>query len=234
MTGKKLDKPQYCCEFCKRSFFNEKVLINHSCEKKRRWFKRDEPANRLAFMAWFRFYELNDFNGQKKSTSYMDFVYSPYYTAFVKFGKHIIDINASEPAKFIDFVLKNNLPIDKWTYDFVYEQYIRELIKKETPEQALERMILLMQQWSMQTDERWQDFFRKINTNLAIQWIRAGRISPWLLYNLDSALDMIDRCTPEQQRMIGEFAPVGPWKLRFKKNTEAIEWIKTTMKQAGV
>lgn len=234
MTGKKSSKSEHSCEFCKRSFYSEKTLINHSCEEKRRWFKRDEPANRMAFIAWTRFYELNDFNGRRKSTSYMDFIDSPFYSAFVKFSKHMIDINAIEPTKFVDFVIKNNLPIDKWTYDFVYEQYIRDLIKKETPEQALERMILLMQQWSMQTDEKWQDFFKKINTNLAIQWIRAGRISPWLLYNLDSALDLIDRCTLEQQKMIKEFAPVGPWKLRFRKNSEAIAWIKTTMKQAGV
>lgn len=222
------------CEFCLREFHDEKNLINHSCEKKRRWFRRDEPANRLAFIAWSRFYELNDFNGKKKQYSQIEFINSRYYVAFLKFGKHIIDINAIDPAKLIDFVLKNNLPIDKWTHDFVYEQYIRELTKKETPENASERMILLMQQWSMQTGEPWQDFFRKINTNLAVQWIQSGRISPWLLYNLDSALDMIDRCTQEQQNMIKQFAPVGPWKLKFQKNKDSVEWIKNTMKEAGV
>lgn len=235
MTGKRSKtKAEHECEFCKRTFHREKTLIDHGCEHKRRWFRRDDPPNRLGFMAWTRFYELNDFNGQKKSSSHMDFLNSQFYTAFVKFGKHMIDINAIEPAKFIDFVIKNNLPLDRWTHDFVYEQYIRELIKKETPEQALERMILLMQQWSMQTGEPWQDFFRKINTNLAVQWIKTGRISPWLLYNVESALSLIARCSLEQQQMIKEFAPVGPWKLRFKKNVDSIGWIRKTMTEAGV
>lgn len=221
------------CEFCKRAFNDERNLINHSCEKKRRYYKRDDPPNRLGFMAWARFYELNNFGHKKKTPNHMDFISSRYYNAFYKFGKHMIDINAIDPAKLIDFVIKNNLPIDKWTHDFVYEQYIRELTKKETPEQALERMILLMQQWSMQTGEQWQDFFRKINTNLAVGWVRAGRISPWLLYNLDTALDMIDRCTPEQQGMINDFAPIGIWKLKFKQSKDSVAWIKKTMLEAG-
>lgn len=222
------------CEFCQRTFHNEVSLINHSCEKKRRWYKKDDKSSQMGFFAWRRFYELNDFNGKKPSNSIKDFINSRYYGAFVRFGKHMIDINAIVPEKFTDFVIKNNLPIDKWTHDFVYEQYVRDLTKKEKPEDACERMLLLMQQWSMQTGNHWKDFFRLINTNLAIQWIRSGRISPWLLYNLDSALDMIDRCTLEQQNMIKEFAPVGPWKIKFQKNKDAVEWIKTTMREAGV
>lgn len=224
----------HTCEFCKRLFHDEKNLINHSCEKKRRYFRKDDPHARLGFIAWSRFYELTYTGGGKKKSDYKEFINSRYYNAFIKFGKHLVDLNAVEPAKFIDFVIKNNLPIDKWTHDFVYEQYIRELTKKENPEQACERMILLMQQWSMQTGEPWQDFFRKINTNLAVQWTRAGRISPWLLYNVDSALDLIDRCSLEQQDMIKEFAPVAQWKVKFIKNKESIEWIKKTMRDAGV
>lgn len=226
--------PKHSCEFCKRGFNDEKNLINHNCEKKRRWFRREDPHARLGFMAWSRFYELTNSGGYKKKNNYKEFINSRYYTAFIKFGRHIIDINAIDPAKFIDFVIKNNLPIDKWTNDFVYEQYIRELTKKETPEQACERMILLMQQWSMQTGEPWQDFFRKINTNLAVQWVQSGRISPWLLYTLDSALDLIDRCNLEQQEMIKKFAPVAQWKIKFMKNRDSVDWIKNTMKDAGV
>lgn len=222
------------CEFCKKQFHDEKNLINHGCEKKRRYFRKDDPDSRFGFIAWSRFYELSQTSGSKKKKSFKEFINSRYYTAFIKFGKHIIDINAIEPSKFIDFVIKNNLPLDRWTYEFVYEQYIRELTKKETPEQALERMILLMQQWSMQTGEPWQDFFRKINTNLAIQWVQSGRISPWLLYTVDSALDMIDRCNLEQQDLIKNFAPVAQWKIKFMKNRDSVDWIKSTMKDAGV
>lgn len=225
---------KHSCEWCKREFHDEKNLINHSCEKKRRWFKREDPANRLGFIAWSRFYELTHSGGNKKKTSNKEFINSRYYNAFVKFGRYMVDVNAIETSKFIDYVIKNNLPIDKWTHDFVYQQYVKDLVKKESPEQAFERMIYLMQQWSQQTGEPWQDFFRKINTNIAVQLAQTGRISPWILYTVDSALDMIDRCNLEQQDMIKQVAPVAQWKIKFMKNKDSVEWIKQMMKDAGV
>lgn len=223
------------CEFCKRSFVKELSLINHSCEKKRRWFQKNEPHARIGFAAWSRFYELNKF-GQKSEfkNSYRNFIDSRYYTAFMKFGIHIRDLNAIAPNKFIDYVIKNNLPIDKWTHDFVYEQYVRELTRQESAEEALERNILLMNEWSMQTNENWIDFFRKVNPNQAVAWIKSGRISPWVLYNVDSAVTLFERCTPEQLAMIKQCAPPASWKIKFTKNADSCSFIRTTLQKNGM
>jgi hypothetical protein len=221
------------CEFCERSFHNEKNLINHSCIKKRRWLNRDSPEIRLAFLAWNRFYELSSSNAKNKR-SFKDFLNSKFYLGFIKFGKHIIDCNVINPTRFIDFVIKGNIPLDHWCHDTVYEQYVREYTKSELPEDALERMILLMQQWSMQTGEPWYDFFRKINTNLAIQWLQSGRISPWILYNADSTNNFLDRCSSEQLNMITKWAPNASWRIKFNRNPEGVQFIKKTLKDAGI
>jgi hypothetical protein len=221
------------CDFCKRTFAKEISLINHSCEKKRRWFSKDEPHIRTAFLAWNKFYELSSFGNKQGQTSFLNFINSRYYNAFVKFGKHIRDINAIEPAKFIEYVIKGNIPIDKWTHDFVYEQYVRQLIRQETPESALERNIKLMNEWSTQTGEPWYNFFRLVNTNQATAWIMNGRISPWILYNVDSAIDFFERCTPEQVNIIKQHAPIGAWKIKFNKNKDSCEFIKSTLKESG-
>ena len=225
----------YSCEFCKRSFAKEISLVNHGCEKKRRWFQRDEPHARLGFIAWSRFYELNSFGKNKEfRSSYRNFIDSQYYTAFVKFGMHLRDLDAIEPAKFIDYVIKNNLPIDKWTHDFVYEQYVRELTRQESAEDALARNVLLMNSWSMQTGEPWTEFFRKVNPNQATLWIKNGRISPWVLYNADSAVELFDRCMPEQLAIIKSCAPIGPWKIRFNKHADSCNFIRETLRTNGM
>lgn len=229
-------KISHHCEFCNRGFAEEKNLINHSCEKKRRWFNREEPSSRLAFMAWARFYELNGNlvkNGNKKR-SFKEFMDSKYYSAFIKFARQIIELNALEPAKFIDYVIKNNLPLDKWAHDSVYEAYVSDLIKNEAPESALARTIELMQQWSQQSGEQWQDFFRRISPIQAAAWIKNGRISPWVLYNADSVEVLFDRCGPEQLQIIQASAKVPQWKIRFNNNKESAEWIRTTLRQAGI
>jgi len=226
---------KFVCEFCKRGFVKELTLIDHSCEKKRRWFSKDEPHVRFGFIAWNRFYELNSF-GKKNEyrNNFQNFINSRYYASFVKFGKHMVDLNVIEPAKFIEYILKNNLPIDKWTHDVVYEQYVRDLISGETPESALERTVLLMKDWSIVQSEPWYDFFRKINTNQAIAWIKTGRISPWLLYNSESAVEFFERCTPEQVDMIKKYAPPHYWKIKINKNKDSCNFIKQTLKESGV
>ena len=226
----------HLCEFCNRRFAAERTLINHSCEKKRRWFCKDEPSSRLAFMAWARFYELNGGlvkNGVKKR-SFHEFTNSKYYSAFIKFARQIIDLNALEPSKFIDYVIKNNLPLDKWTHDFVYETYVSDLVKNEEPEAAFARNIELMQQWSQQSGEPWQDFFRKVSPIQAAAWIKNGRLSPWVLYNADSAEALFDRCGPEQLQIIQSNAKIPQWKIRFNKNKESTDWIRATLRQAGI
>lgn len=232
-SSKKL--PQHVCEYCNRAFHGEINLINHSCEKKRRWFSKDEPHARLAFLAWARFYELNSSlrkEGTKKT--FREFMESKYYLAFVKFGKHMVDLNAIDPSSFIDYVIKNNLPLDKWTHDVVYEKYVTDLIKNEMPEKALARNIELMQEWAAQHSEAWYDFFRKVSPVQAAAWVKNGRISPWVLYNADSAEVLLDRCGPEQLKMISTTAKPAQWKLRFNKNKDSADWIRDTLKKAGL
>ena len=80
--------------------------------------------------------------------------------ALQNFDKYMLDVNAIDPEKFIDFVITTSVKLDKWTSDAVYETYIRELNKKETAERAVERGILLMQQWSRENDRPYNVFFR--------------------------------------------------------------------------
>jgi len=228
--------PKQCrCEFCKREFSDELRLINHICEKKRRWFQRDQPQGRIAFMAWSRFYELNAaVTGKKNQRTYKDFIDSKYYLAFSRFARHLLDTAAPEPARFIDYVLKHNLPVDKWTHDTVYEEYVKDLLRSESPEQAVERGIVLMREWSQQHEQPWYDFFREVNASQLTRWIQTGRISPWVLYNASSAESALRRCSPEQINMIFAMAPTAQWQLKLRSDKESAAFVKDTLKKAGL
>jgi hypothetical protein len=226
---------KYNCEFCSKSFKKEISLINHNCEKKRRWFSKDEPVSRMAFIAWSRFYELSQYQkGVNVKSEFKEFINSKFYIGFNKFAHYMIDINVINPTNFIDFVIKSNTPLKTWSTDIMYQQYIIEYIKKESAEKALERMIPLMRQWSEIYNTPWTDFFRKISPNLAISWISSGRISPWILYNSDSALELFHKCNPEQLNIITKVAPIDQWKIRFSKNLDSVLFIRQTLEQAGI
>lgn len=221
----------YPCEFCKKSFARENSFINHMCEKKRRWLWKDEKYIRIGFMAFQKFYELSV--RSKKPKSYTDFMDSQYFTAFTKFGRHIEHINAIEPAGFTEMLIKNNIKLDDWTNDLWYESWTRELAKKESPERAVERNILLMEQWGRETGENWVDFFRKVPTTQATSWIRKGRISPWLLYS-GVGQPLFDRLSDEQLGLVKEWINPLFWNSKIRDHKNEVEEIRAILVEAGV
>ena len=169
--------------------------------------ERDKPAARFAYIAWNRFYELSMPASSRHSRNQREFIDSKYYASFYKFGKHMVEIDALDPNKFIDFVLSGNIPIEQWCNDIVYQSYVRELTKKESPEAALERNILLMQQWSRENGEPWTEFFRRTNFSQLLSWLQSGRLSPWVLYSAESAGEFLSKCSTEQAELLRKYAP---------------------------
>lgn len=223
-------EPEHVCEFCKKKFVTERTLVKHLCDKKRRWLWKDEKYAQIAFRAFQRFYQLS--MRQKKPKTEMDFINSAYYNEFIKFGKFVVDVNAIDVPGFIDFLIKTSVNLSDWTKDWAYETWVRELGRKEDPYRAVERNILLMEQWSRETGDDWQDFFKKVNPNLAVKWIRSGRISPWVIYAVGEPL--MDRMNEDQLKLIRELINPNFWTYRIKANKKDFDAIVQILEEAGV
>lgn len=220
------------CSHCGKGFVHEATFLKHACEQKRRYIDRDEKHVKLGFRAYARFYEVA-YAGAKTQT-YEMFSKSQFYKAFVQFGRHVLDINAVSPNAYIDFLIKGRVPIDNWRSQTVYDLYVRELSKKESPDAALERNFLLMQQWALETGEEWTDFFRRVPTPLAVMQIRAGRISPWVLYTAPSAEELLARFTAEQTQLVLPALDPEFWNLKLEQNAADVEMIRETLTEAGL
>ncbi|MNK29847.1 hypothetical protein D3C87_482500 [compost metagenome] len=226
----KVEPIRHTCEFCKRDFSTEKTLIAHACEKKRRWLWKDEKYATMGFRAYQLFYEVS--MKSKKVKTQEDFIDSQYYIAFTKFGKHLVDINAIEPIGFVEFLIRTNVRLDDWCLPRPYEIWVRELGRKEHPDKALERNILLMEQWSRETGEEWTDFFRKVNPQLATKWIKTGRLSPWLLFTVGD--ELIERLSDEQLVLVQDLLDPGFWFKKFDTFEEEVRSIKFNLRSVGV
>lgn len=202
------------------------------CEKRRRYADRDHKHVRMGFFAYGRFYEVN-YRGKKQKT-FDEFVDSRFYSGFVAFGRYLDEINAINPMAFIDYLIKLGEPLDKWRSPVVYETYVRELNKRESPDAAVERNILLMQQWSVDSGEHWTDFFRKIKPPLATLWIKSGRISPWVLYVATSATDLFDRMSDEQMQLVESVLDPAFWRGKMRTHQHEVAQIKAILDEAGV
>ena len=139
------DKP-YTCPYCNHGFLRESTLTVHVCEQKRRAFAQQEKHVIIAFDTFKRFF--NTIQKNTKEKTYDDFCKSQYYTAFVKFGSYVNNVNPLYPDSFINYIIRSGIRIDNWCSDSVYDKYVMELIRRESVETALERSITNMIKWA--------------------------------------------------------------------------------------
>jgi hypothetical protein len=187
---------------------------------------------RLAFIAYQQFYRRA--MAHKQQPTYETFARSKLYTAFVAFGRHVVDLNAVNPLGFIDFLLRIEAPIDTWTKQAVYQTYIRELNRNETPLDALERSFSLMQQWAHETNNDWRAFFSLLETPLAVLWITTGRISPWVLFIASSAHRLMTRLTRDQIILVEQTIDPEFWRLKIERHQKDVDTIRDILEESGI
>jgi hypothetical protein len=221
----------HVCKYCKKAFVRENTLASHMCELKRRHQQKDMPGARLGYQTWLRFFELTQ--GSAKHKTYDDFVDSPYYLGFTKFGIHINAIRAVNPQAFIEYVLKNNKKLDHWCQDRVYSEYLFQYLRTESAQSALERSIREMENWAEENSSKFDHFFKYAPAGTISSMLVNGRISPWVIYNCDSGSDCLGKMTPEQHQLIWAFIDPDYWTKKFQANVADVEWTKHILKEAG-
>lgn len=226
MTG------EYICIHCNSKFVKEKTLTVHMCEPKRRFFAKNERHVQMGFLAYNRFFQLNQKNDINKT--YENFIQSPYYTAFVKFGSFLSNVNPLYPEKFIDYIVTSGVKLDYWCNESLYEKYILKLIKTESVETALQRSIATMMDWADNYDSLWNHYFLYVSTNRASFNIKDGKISPWLLLNSENGKKMLASFSDEQLDGISAIIDPNFWINTFRTNKEDLDLVRQVIKESNI
>lgn len=223
----------YKCKYCDKEFRKESSLAVHLCEQKRRWQEEKETGVQFGLQAYLRFYEMTQ--GSAKMKSYADFVASPYYKAFVKFGRHMVNIRAVNPRMFIDYVIKENKKLDHWTHEKVYLEYLKGYMRREAVQDALERALKEMQAYADEHKEfanGFRDYFRYGNPNRICHHIANGRVSPWIVFNCESGVEFLERLSEEQIGIVLPWIDPDYWQRRFQDYVADTEWVKMVLTEA--
>ena len=209
----------------------ESSLAVHSCEPRRRRMEKDEAGVRLGFQAYIKFYELTQ--GSAKLKTFDDFADSPYYKAFVKFGRYCVDVKAINPARFTEWVLKQNKKLDHWAKDSVYTEYLQDYLKIENVNDALARAIEFSIDWGEKNNANPEDCLRYGNSNAMSYAVSAGRISPWIIYASDSGQRFLAELDSTQVAMIWNIIDADFWMRKFKDYPADYEYAKEMLQKAG-
>jgi len=232
IEARKEFKPgDHICKYCGQGFVRESTLAVHQCEPKRRDLQRGEKGVVIGFQTWLRFYELTQ--GSAKLKTYDDFCSNNFYNAFVKFGRHCVAISAINVKQFMDYVLKNQIKIDNWCKDKVYEEYLYTLLRQESSTDALERSIITMQEWAEETGNELNEYFMKVSANRFVQHILNGRISCWTIYCCDNGIDKFNSLSEEQVTLLLPWIDPEFWTKKLKDYAADTEMTRHILAQAG-
>lgn len=226
-----VDQP-FKCVHCNKSFMQDKTLIAHMCERKRRALQKDEKRVQAGYMAFNRWWQLAQ--NAKKLKTYEEFCDTSYYNAFVKFGGFINNVDPIYPEKFIDYVIKSGVKLDHWCKDELYDQYLLEMLKVEPVESAVQRSLQTMMEWADEHSAEFVHYFNYVSLNKAVHDIKNGKISPWIILNTVSGKEMVQKMSDEQLNMIATSFEVPYWVRKFKEVPADVALVKEICREAGI
>jgi hypothetical protein len=227
-----LETTKHSCEFCKKSFSRERTLLSHLCEKKQRWLNKDHPGNRIGFQCWVQFYSKHSMSKTKNKTV-EEFITSPYYIAFAKFGSYCVDAKVINIPRYVEWLLNNQIKLDTWTSDTVYTRFLCEYLRLEDAYDAIYRGVEYCTTLAELNNIQPNDVFRYVNPNRICHGITLGKISPWMLYCSDSGVQLLETLNPDQVTMIHDYINPEQWALKFHRDTNLKEQIRDTLRAAG-
>jgi hypothetical protein len=210
----------------------EKTLVAHMCEQKRRVLQKDEKRVQMGFFAYNRFYQLTQ--NAKKQKSYSEFCKSAYYNAFVKFGSFINNVEPLYPERFIDFVIKSGVKLDHWCRDELYDKYLTDLVKIEPVESAIQRSLQYMMEWANENNSDFTHYFRYVNVNRAVHHIREGKVSPWMVMNCVSGVELLKKFNDEQLELVNQTLDIAFWTKKIRENPADVALVKEVCKEADI
>ena len=222
----------YTCVHCQSKFAKEKTLYVHICEQKRRHLAKSEKHVQMGFIAYDKFYKLSQKSDKPKT--YEEFANSPYYTAFVKFGSFLHNVNPMYPEKFIDYVVTSGVKLDHWCKETLYYDYIENLIKTESVETALERSISTMMEWANDHDSVWNHYFHYVSLYRALYDIKDGKISPWLVLNTDSGKKLLTQLNDDELSSISHVIDIIFWSKKFRSAGEDLDLVRQVIKEGNL
>jgi len=192
---------------------------------------KDKQGNRLGFQSWIEFYKKN--SASKKQKTYEEFIRSAYYIAFVKFGSYCVDVNVLNVSRYIDWLLKNQIKIDSWCQDSNYTKFLIEYLRVEDPMDAIARSIETT--INMASVERIlsKDYLRYGNSNKICYAITTGKLSPWILYHSASGKEFLDKLDESQIKMVIDYLNPELWAIKFKREPEKVDEVKSLLTLAG-
>ena len=129
--------------------------------------------------------------------------------------------------------MKNQIKIDNWCSNTNYNRFLIQHLKDEDALDAIARSIETTINFAKEENIQSKDYLRYGNRNRVCHLITNGKISPWMLYQSESGVELLSNLDEGQQRLVIDYINPEQWALKFKRNPEQVTQVKELLNAAG-
>ncbi|AUS02593.1 hypothetical protein NVP2275O_012 [Vibrio phage 2.275.O._10N.286.54.E11] len=219
------------CGFCNKVYKRESTLISHKCKAKTRLLAKDTRQGRIALEIWITFRDYNRIKYKKGKTKWECFMGSSEYNSFMDFAAYLIDTNIIKQDEFIEELIKQSVPIKKWSTHATRQNWIQTVVRREHPDTGIERSLNTIQDWAEDYETEWTNFFKEVSVGKALLWIETGKISPWILHTAGTFNALLNRMNDQDLVHIYAFIDPSVWNVKTLKYKRDVSRIKEVFKE---
>lgn len=218
------------CSYCDRTFKKISTLMVHSCEEGRRNKQKNEQHVQIGLSAFVKFFK----KSLNQIKTYDDFVKSQYYLAFVRFGHYVKDIHCANPRAYTDWLINNNIALDKWTTDKNYDLFLRNWIFIENHMDAADRSFNSIIEWADSHKKDVSDYFTQATNAYIVNDISYAKVSPWIVYCSNSGADWLAKTNPEELKIMWAMLDPDRWQSKLIKDVSSKKEITELCREVGL
>lgn len=216
------------CEFCNKELQNEDSLIRHNCEKKKRWLKKEEPLYKTGYICFKRFWEIS--YPRTKQKTYIDFISSRYFSSFIKLADFLVTESFNNIEAYMNFLVKNNIAIGRWCEKTTLENFIENIVYRESIEDSYLKSINYIKQWAEDRESSILGFYLNCPTPELIRLFRAGKISPWIVF-LEEGHKILERFDSDEMDQLSVILDPIKWSKKLSLNKQRMDNVNQLLKK---
>lgn len=218
------------CHYCSHHFSGETTFMKHHCEPRRRAQELTSPIGQAAY-GYYREWMRQKRFSQPSSIAFLE---SKYYRSFINFSQLVIDANISDPEKYIQLMVQNDLLPVLWCRDSAYGLYLDWVDRLADPIDQVSTSINYLFDISEKENVQIENIFAHLGPSKLIPLIRARRLTPWLLFCSSSFGKLLKNLEKDDLKAFNTVVNSSFWASKFQQNQSLIANIKHIAKEVGL
>jgi hypothetical protein len=228
--AEKVEKIGWHCQYCDKTFTLETAFMNHVCQERTRFEELRSPVGQAAYAyycEWMTAYK-------RKAPNIDTFAISRYYSSFVKFAQHAVDLSFPNPIHFIKLMVEKDISPMLWRRDQCYSIYLEWIDKTLDPLDQVQISIETLIDIAGKEGVELTSVFTHLGEKRITELIRLRKLSPWFLFCSTAFGDFL-RANPVEdlQAMMAIINPAY-WSAKLDANDAVVQEIKEINAQIGI